>query len=172
MKFRALVAMMLLAGCATTAQQEKLTDRQIAMVMRVVNIAEIRESEIARDKSGNAAVREFAQMLINEHEAQNNKTESDLSRVDINSEDTMLSRQLDAASGAAADRLRGLTGAALDRAYVDRQVDAHQSALSLIDSTLVPQARKKIIKDQLATLRKMIETHLTRVKQLQSSLPK
>ena len=172
MKFRALVATMLLAGCATTAQQEKLTDRQIAMVMRVVNIAEIRESEIARDKSGNAAVREFAQMLINEHEAQNNKTESDLSRVDINSEDTMLSRQLDAASGAAADRLRGLTGAALDRAYVDRQVDAHQSGLSLIDSTLVPQARKKIIKDQLATLRKMIETHLTRAKQLQSSLPK
>jgi putative membrane protein len=172
MKFRALVAMMLLAGCATTGQQEKLTDRQIAMVMRVVNIAEVRESEIARDKSGNAAVREFAQMLINEHQAQNNKTESELSRVDINSEDTMLSRQLDATSGAAADHLRGLTGAALDRAYVDRQVDAHQSTLSLIDSTLVPQARKKIIKDQLAALRKMIETHLGRAKQLRSSLPK
>ena len=171
MKFRALVAMMLLAGCATSAQQEKLTDRQIAMVMRVVNIAEIRESEIARDKSGNTAVREFAQMLINEHEAQNNKTESELSRVDINSEDTMLSRQLDATSGAAADRLRGLTGAALDRAFADRQTDAHQSALSLIDSTLAPQARKKIVKENLAALRKMLETHLARAKQLRSSLP-
>jgi len=171
MKFRALVAMMLLAGCATTPRQEKLTDRQIAMVMRVVNIAEIRESEIARDKSGNTAVREFAQMLINEHEAQNNKTESELSRRDINSEDTMLSRQLDATSGAAADRLRGLTGAALDRAFADRQTDAHQSALSLIDSTLAPQARKKIVQEQLAALRKMLETHLTRAKQLRSSLP-
>jgi putative membrane protein len=171
MKFRTLAAMMLFAGCATTGQQEKLTDRQIAMVMRVVNIAEIRESEIARDKSGNTAVREFAQMLINEHEAQNNKTESELSRRDINSEDTMLSRQLDATSGAAADRLRGLTGAALDRAYVDRQADAHQSALSLIDSKLAPQARKKIVKEQLTALRKMIETHLTRAKQLRSSLP-
>src|SRR5438270_685253 len=143
MKFRILIAMMLLAACATAPQQEKLTDRQIAMVMRVLNLGEVRESEIARDKSGNASVREFAQMLINDHDAQNNKTESELSRVNINSEDTMLSRQLDAASGAAADRLRAVTAAALDRAYVDRQVDAHQSALSLIDSTLAPQARKK-----------------------------
>ena len=170
MKFRILIAIMLLAGCATAPQQEKLTDRQIAMVMRVLNLGEVRESEIARDKSGNASVREFAQMLINDHDAQNNKTESELSRVNINSEDTMLSRQLDAASGAAADRLRAVTAAALDRAYVDRQVDAHQSALSLIDSTLAPQARKKIVKEQLTALRKLIETHLTRAKQLQSTL--
>ena len=35
MKFRILIAIMLLAGCATAPQQEKLTDRQIAMIMRV-----------------------------------------------------------------------------------------------------------------------------------------
>ena len=170
MKFRVLAAILLFAGCATAPQQEKLTDRQIAMVMRVLNLGEVRESEIARDKSGNATVREFAQMLINEHDAQNNKAESELSRADINSEDTTLSRQLDATSGAAADRLRGLSGAALDRAYIDRQVDAHQAALKLIDSTLAPQARKKVVKDQLTALRKLIDTHLARAKQIRSTL--
>lgn len=170
MKFRSLLAVVLIAACATTTQNGKLTDHQIAMVMRVLNLGEVRESEVAREKSGNSAVRDFAQMLINDHDAQNNKTEAELLRADINSEDTTLSRQLDATSGSETDRLRGLTGNALDRAYINRQVDAHQSALNLIDTQLMPNARKKVVKDQLTELRKLIETHLARAKQIQSSL--
>jgi putative membrane protein len=170
MKFRSFVAVMLLAGCASSPGSGNLTDRQIAMVMRVMNLSEVREGEIARDKSGNATVREFAQMMINEHDAQNNKAEAELARADINSEDTTMSRQLDASSGAAADRLRGLTGAALERAFIDREVEAHQSALNLIDSSLIPNARKKVVKDQLTALRNLVESHLTRAKQIQASL--
>jgi len=170
MKFRSLVAVLLLAGCASSPGSGKLTDRQIAMVMRVMNLSEVREGEIARDKSGNATVREFAQMIINEHDAQNNKAEAELLRADINSEDTTMSRQLDASSGAAAERLRGLSGAALDRAYIVREVEAHQAALSVIDASLMPNARKKVVKDQLTALRKLVESHLARAKQIQGTL--
>jgi len=168
MKFRMILAITLVAGCATTSQ-EKWTDPQIAMVMRVANLAEVREGEVAREKSGNATVREFATMMVTEHTSQNNKAESELARVDVNSEDTPMSRQMDAESGAATERLRGLSGDAFDRAYIDRQADAHQHLIALIDSTLMPHARKKVLKDQLTDLRKLADTHLTRAKQLQSS---
>ena len=171
MKFRMLLAMLLIAGCSSM-QSGKLTDPQIAMMMRIINLGEIRESQVARDKTANTTVREFAQTMINDHEAENNKAESAMSAKDVNSEDTPMSRQLDAQSGAATDRLRALSGAALDRAYIDRQVDAHQGGLKLIDTQLIPNARKKVVKDELTDLRKLVEKHLTRAKQIQSSLPR
>ncbi|HMC22613.1 MAG TPA: DUF4142 domain-containing protein [Thermoanaerobaculia bacterium] len=173
MKFRMLLAITLLAaGCATTSRNQKLTDPQIAMVMRVANISEVREGELAREKSGTPSVRDFGAMMVTEHTAQNNKAESELSRADINSEDTPLSRQIDADSGAATDRLRGMSGAAFDRAYIDRQVEVHHYVVGLIDSTLMPNARKKVLRDQLTVLRKLVDTHLTKARQIQASVPR
>jgi len=171
MKFRLFLAVTLLAGCATTGQQN-LTDSEIAMIMRVSNIAEVREGEVARTKATSGDVRDFATMMVTEHTSQNNKAEAELARADVASSDTMLSRQLDAESGEAADRLRPLSGAAFDRAYIGRQVDAHQSFLTMIDTKLTPTARKKAVKEQLTDLRKLIDKHLARAKQIQGSLPR
>jgi putative membrane protein len=171
MKFRTMFAVILLGGCATTSPQN-LTDPQIAMVMRVVNLAEVREGEVAREKSGTPSVRDFGALMVTEHTAQSNKTESELARVNVASEDTTLSRQIDATSGAATDRLRALSGSAFDRAYIDREVEAHQYAVGLIDSKLMPNARKKTLREQLTDLRKMLDTHLTNAKQIQASLPR
>jgi putative membrane protein len=166
-----LLAVMLLAGCATT-QQQKLTDSDVAMIMRVANIGEVREGEVARTRATDTAVRDFATMMVTEHTAQNNKAESELARANIASSDTDLSRQLDAESGAETDRLRSLAGAAFDRAYMDRQVTAHQSLIALIDSKLMPTARKKVCREQLTQLRSLADKHLTRAKQIQGSLPR
>ena len=169
MKFLTVVAISLVASCATT-QQRNLTDSEIAMVMRVANLGEVREGELARTKATDTSVRDFASMMVTEHTAQNNKTESELARVDVASADSDLSRQLDAASGDATDRLRALS--AFDRAYMDRQVDAHQSLIALIDSKLTPSARKKQVREQLTALRALADKHLTRAKQIQGSLPR
>src|SRR6266496_4194246 len=106
MKFRTMAAMTLLAACATTTSQQSLTDPQIAMVMRVANLGEVREGEVARAKAADASVRDFGTVMVTEHTSQSNKAESELSRANISSEDTTLSRQIDAASGVATDRLR------------------------------------------------------------------
>ena len=171
MKFRMLVAVTLVAGCATTVQQ-KLSDSDIAMIMRVANLGEVREGEVARTKATNTDVRDFAAMMVNEHTSQNNKAEAELARADVASSDTTLSRELDAASGAAADRLRPLSGAAFDRAYIDREIDAHQSFLTMTDTKLMPSAKKKAVKEQLTELRKIVDKHLVRAKQIQGSLPR
>jgi putative membrane protein len=173
MKFRMLLLTMLLPACINyTSQQHHLTDPEIAMVMRVTNLSEVREGELARTKATDTSVRDFGIMMVTEHTAQNNKAESELARVNVYSEDSNLSRQLDADSGLVTDRLRGLSGPAFDRAYIDRQVDAHQSLITLIDSTLMPIAKKKVVREQLTALRTLADKHLARARQIQSSLPR
>jgi putative membrane protein len=157
------------AGCTSTSQRP-LTDSEIAMIMRVVNLSEAREGQLARDKATDPAVRDFAAAMFTEHTAQNSKAESELAKVDIPSEDTDLSRKIDAESGAITERLRGLNGREFDRAYMDRQVEWHQNALTLIDSKLMPAAHKKAVREQLKELRTLVDKHLARAKQIQGSL--
>src|SRR5260370_32872663 len=102
MKFRMLVSVMLLAGCASM-QPQNLTDSDIAMIMRVANLGEVREGELARSVTTNTAVRDFAVIMVTEHTAQNNKAESQLANANLATSDTDPSRQLDAESGAATD---------------------------------------------------------------------
>src|SRR3981081_3223685 len=109
MKFRMLLAVMLLAGCATT-QPQKLTDSDIALIMRVANLGQGRGGAPARSKTTDTAVRDCAVMMVTEHTAQNNKAESQLAIANVASSDTDLSRQLDAESGAVTDQLRPLSG--------------------------------------------------------------
>src|SRR5262249_25681691 len=120
MKFRMLPALIVIAGCTTMAQDERLTNSDVAMVMRVANLGEVREGELARMKATDTSVKDFGTMMVAEHTAQNNKAEAELSRADVVSSDSNLSREIDAGSGSATERLRALSGSAFDRAYIDR----------------------------------------------------
>lgn len=173
MRFPILVTLAAAAlGACTTASQQKMTDPQIAMIMRVANLSEEREGEVARQKASDTAVRDFATAMVTEHSAQGSKADAALSEADVPAEDTATSHGLDAASGAVTETLRTLSGAAFDRAYIDRQVDAHSKLLSMIDSTLMPEARNKVLREQLTELRTMEEKHLARAKQIQAALPR
>ena len=172
-RYLAKAVVILLAACASSSDRAKLTDPEVAMVVRVSNLGEVREGQLARDKAIDAAVRDFAQMMVTEHTAESNKAESDLARANIPSADSSLSRQIDANSGNATDMLRATpAGPAFDRAYMDRQVDGHRYILGVIDQTLVPNAHSKVLRGVLADMRKLIDQHLTRAQQIQSTLAK
>src|ERR1700736_405502 len=110
MKFRMVLAVLLLAGC-TSMNPGPTADTNIAMIMRVANLAEVREGELARFLTTDTSVRDFAVMMVTEPTAQRNKAEAELARVNIASSDSDASRQLDAESGATTARLRALSGA-------------------------------------------------------------
>ncbi|HKB78700.1 MAG TPA: DUF4142 domain-containing protein [Thermoanaerobaculia bacterium] len=169
MKFRIAAALAIatavLAGCASTSNQ-KLTDPQIAMIMRVTNLSAVRESEMAREKAADTAVRDFAVKVVSDRSAQNSKAEAALAEANVFSEDTPRSRALDAASGAAVQKLEPLAGEYFDRAYVDRQVDALQNTLNLVDTTLAPAAKHKVLRRQLSDLHALVEKELTAARAL------
>jgi putative membrane protein len=160
-----------LIACSNISDRARLNDADIAMVIRVSNLSEVREGQLARDKATDTAVRAFAQMMVTDHTAASNTAEADLARAEIPSEDSQLSRQIDASSGTATEALRAsAAGRDFDRAYMNRQLEVHQYILSVIDQTLVPRAHAKALKKVLTDMRKTIQDHLTRAQQIQSNL--
>ena len=174
MKFRCLAALIVVTACSTggSQQQPRLSDPEIAMVMRVLNVQAIREATLMRDKATDKTLKDFAQRAINDHDALLNKSEADLLKADIMSEDSTLSRDLDAKSGAAREQLRQLSGAEFDRAYLDRAVTASQTAIKVIDERLIPSAHKKVVGNAALALKKLFETHVEEAKKLQATLAK
>jgi len=49
--------------------------------------------------------------------------------------------------------MANLSGAALDKAYVDREIKEHQSMLAALDSQLIPSAKSEVLQRQLVDLR-------------------
>ena len=153
------------------SDREIFEDPQVAMVMRVANISEVREGTVAREKATEPSVRNFAAMMVSEHGAANSRAEAELAKEYVSSMDSPLSRQLDAESGAATDRLRNLTGRAFDRAYMQREIEAHQNVIDLIDKRLKPVAKEKVLKQQLTAMRATIESHLAKAREILAALP-
>lgn len=161
----------LAAACATTRDRGNLTDPEIAMVMRVANLGEVREGNVAREKATDTAVRDFATMMVNEHTDANVKAEEQLSKKEIPSDDSQTSRELDASSAAAADSLRAsAAGAAFDRSYMDRQIQVHEHVLSMIDKTLLPAAHDKVVRQTLNDMKATVTKHLERAKTIRAAL--
>src|SRR5260221_14421036 len=95
-------------------------DPEVAMVLGVANLAEVREGNFARDRATAQGVKDFASMMATEHTQAVTKTENALAKKEIPSADSDLSRKIDAEPGKSVEALRTRTGADFHRAYLDR----------------------------------------------------
>ena len=64
--------------------------------------------------------------------------------------------------------LRALSGAAFDRAYVDREVAYHQQVIDALDKILIPGAQNAELEALLVKVRPAFVAHLSHAKQLQA----
>ncbi len=122
----------LLAACAPammTPPNASTVDGLFLQAMTGSNLFEIQSSQVALSKSNTAAVRTYAQMLINHHTAAQNQV-STLAAARGVPLPTALPPELQLKVSA----LSGLNAAAFDAAYLQEQVVAHQMTLSLIQN--------------------------------------
>src|SRR5258708_29593642 len=89
-------------------------DAEVVMVLRVANLAEVREGNFARDRATAQAVKDFASMMASEHAQAASKTDNDLAKKEIPSLDSDLGRKIDAESGKSVEALRTHTRAPSD----------------------------------------------------------
>jgi len=157
-------------GTAGASRDRLVDDREVAMVVRVANLGEVREGSVARTRAVAQSVKDFATMMVNEHKAAEDKAEATLMKADLPFVDSDLSRRLDAESGTAAQSLAAVSGEAFDRAYMDRQVAVHTEVLQIIDGTLVPKARNKRLREVLTETRTTVQGHLDKAKQVRAAL--
>lgn len=147
-----------------------VTDAQIAMIVVVANATDSTGGEQAMTMATNPRVKEFAQRMITDHGGVNQSAVSLATRLGVTPEESPTSRQLQQGGEQVRQQLSGLSGAEYDRAYVDNEVEYHETVLAAIDQTLLPGVQNAELRALLEATRPAIQAHLDHARELQAEL--
>ena len=161
------VAGSLLFAANASAQ---VTDPQIAAIVVTANQVDIDAGKVAKDKSTNAAVKEFAQLMITDHTGVNKQAVDLVTKLKVTPEDNPTAKSLKEGGAKNVAHLKTLSGAAFDKAYIDHEVAYHQQVLDAVDKTLIPSASNADLKALLVKVRPAFVAHLEHAKKIQSSV--
>jgi putative membrane protein len=148
------------------------TDPQIAGIVVTANTIDIDSGKVAKSRTKNKEVSKFAQLMITDHTAVNQQAGALAKKLGVKPEDSDTSKSLKAGAADNMKNLKGLKGAAFDKAYVDHEVAYHQAVLDAIDKVLIPNAKNADLKDLIVKVRPAIAAHLDHAKMVQADLAK
>jgi putative membrane protein len=168
----ALAAVLLFTASVASAQAPGPTDPQIAAIVVTANQVDIDAGTLAKSKSTNKEVQDFAQLMITDHTGVNKSATALVQKLHVTPEDNATSQGLKKGGDDNLAALKKLSGSAFDRAYVDHEVTYHQAVIDAVDSTLIPNAKNADLKALLIKVRPAFVAHLEHAKQLQSKLSK
>ncbi|MBW3628848.1 MAG: DUF4142 domain-containing protein [Gemmatimonadetes bacterium] len=146
-------------------------DPEIAAILAASDTAEIQPSQLALQKGQNAAVRDFAQRMINDHGMLSDSLRVMAQQNNMAPAPNPASQQMQSQTQTTLQSLQGLSGAAFDSAYVQAMADSHQLTLTTLDSQLIPSAQNPLLRTALEQkVRPAVAMHLEQVQQIQRSL--
>jgi putative membrane protein len=138
---------------------EKPTDPQIAHIAYTAGDLDIKAAQQALEKSKDENVRAFANDMVKDHTAVNDKALALVKKLNVTPEDNDTSKGLVKNADAKRAELAKLSGAAFDKAYVDNEVTYHKTVDDALAKTLIPSAQNGELKSLLETGLKIFEGH-------------
>ena len=174
----AMATALVLATAACTAPPEKTgqggampldpySDNEILQVIQTVNESEIEQGQVALTRSSAPEIRGLAQRIIQEHR----ELESDVRAIEIELEDSPMSRGLRTQGAEIQQALAALASPEFDCTYLQSQVQQHQVTLQLVQNQLMPDAESANVKQVLEDAADMLEAHHTAARDAQVELP-
>jgi len=158
----------------TASAQDKggPSDPQIAGIVVTADRIDIDAGKLAKSRTKNKQVSEFAQLMITDHTAVNKQASALAKKLGVKPEDSPTSQSLKTGAAENTRNLEGLKGVAFDKAYVDHEVAYHQQVLDAIDQVLIPSTKNAELKNLIVKVRPAIAAHLDHAKMIQSDLAK
>jgi putative membrane protein len=151
-------------------QSAKPNDAQIAHIAYTAGDIDIKNAKLALTKTHNKAVRDFADDMVRDHTAVNDKALALVKRLHVTPEDNPTSQALVKQADTERAKLGTLNGAAFDRAYADNEVAYHKAVDNALETTLIPSAHHTELKGLLQTGLKIFQGHELHAEHLASSL--
>jgi putative membrane protein len=161
-------AMLVVAGPAAAADAP--TDPQIAHIAYTAGNIDVAAGKQVLAKSHNKAIRSFAQEMVRDHTAVNNKALALVKKLHVTPEANPTSASLTKDAVATRTRLSHLSGAAFDRAYIDNEVAYHKTVNGALESTLIPNAKNGELKSLLQTGLTLFREHQAHAEQVAKEL--
>lgn len=148
-----------------------MTEPELGSFLVTVNTLEIAEAELAQQQAENAEVRQFAEQLVQEHTRANEQLRQALGGgTTVDQEQSQQAQQLRQEATQSLERMRGLSGAEFDRAFIQHQIEMHQRVLDTLDRTGMTGATQDGMRPLIQELRTTLQSHLQRAQQIQQQL--
>ena len=146
------------------------TDAQIAHIAYTAGALDVAAAKQALAKSQNAEVRSFAEVMVRDHDAVNEKALALVKKLGVTPEDNATSAALAKQAAETHDRLDKLSGAAFDQAYAKNEAAFHQTVNGALKTTLIPSADNGELKSLLETGLTLFGEHQAHAEQLAAKL--
>jgi putative membrane protein len=158
-----LMAMVLAAAAS-------LSDPQIANIAVTAHKIDVERGKYALKHSKNDEVKQFAEQMVNDHEAGIKEAVALATRLHVTPKPSDVSKSLQDGAKKAMAKLKKEKGAAFDKDYIDTEVAYHQAVIDAVKNTLVPGAQNADLKTLLQNAVPTLEGHLQHAKMVQSQL--
>ena len=162
----AIAAVCMLSGAALAQAAAKPTDPQIAHIAYTVGQLDIE----ALSKSTNKDVRAFAEDMVRDHTAVNDKALALVKKLNVTPEDNDTSRALTKQAAEKRAELSKLSGAEFDKAYIANEVAYHKTVHGALETTLIPSASNPELKSLLQTGLKIFQGHQQHAEEVAAAL--
>ena len=154
------------------AAHSTINDAQIAHIAYTAGQLDIAAAKQALEKTQNDAVKQFAEEMVRDHTAVNDKALALVKKLNVTPEDNPTSQSLSKAASAKLAELSKLNGASFDEAYVANEVAYHNQVNGALRDTLIPNAKNAELKSLLQTGLALFESHQAHAEHLAAALPK
>lgn len=154
-----------LVGCMTvnnpaTAQQDKApNDLEIAHTAYTAGDIDIRYAHLALAISDNPQVRQFAELMVRDHTAVNNKALALVSKLQITPQDNPTSQQLLQRANEIRNELSQLRGEAFDKRYAANELAYHKFVNNAVENAFIPNAKNAELKSLLTSALQTFKVH-------------
>jgi putative membrane protein len=147
-------------------------DAQIAQIVLTADTVDVDYGKLAVKKTKNVEVKAFAETMIRDHTAVNDKATALAKKINLTPEPSDTSKSLKSDGEKEMAKLKAMHSAEFDKAYIDNEVAYHESVIGALDKVLLPNAKNAELKSLLESGRPIFISHLEHAKTLQKSLNK
>jgi putative membrane protein len=137
--------------------------------MNVANTTEVQLSTLAAKKARSPKVRQTAHKLAGDHAKNREEVRALAQKLNA----TLTPGQggsVSAADGAMPPDLRGKSGRDFDRAFIEHEINDHQSSIQRLQTQAIPSVQNADIKAYLQKTLKEMQSHLSMLKQVRKQL--
>lgn len=150
--------------------QDKYSDAEIAHIAVVANKIDVETAKLAKKKSDQADVVNFANTMINDHNSVIEKATNLAETLGVKPQKNSLSKKLMKDAKSARSMLQSKSGADFNQAYINHEVKYHKAVISTIEDVLIPDTNNADLKNLLEGVLPALKTHLKQAKTIQEKL--
>lgn len=165
-----LLCFMLPAITSQAQNKPDLSDPEVASVAVVANQIDIGYAAIAKKRSRDADILQFAETMTNDHIAVINQAVALAKKLNVTPKTNDVSKKLLADAEKTNKMLQSKSGREFNKAYINNEVAYHKAVIAAVETLLIPETENGELKSLLQNILPALRTHLEHAEMVQKKI--